>query len=124
MRKCGIHPKHQHCKYDAKDLTIYDFTIPQFLNWLSNRDVLEYVIYEEEGDDVYILDTNEMTNHFLAENTRYQIVIRGERMFINDIIKHKDVVEMKFTPETKQLVQEEMEQICNKLNNNEIIIGR
>lgn len=51
MKKCGDYKKHRHCKYDGnihgKDLTINDFTIPEFLEWLSHKDINEYVICEE-----------------------------------------------------------------------------
>lgn len=70
------------------------------------------------------INTEAMINDFLSDSTRYQIVIRGQRMLITDMVQHKDIVEMKFNNNTKALVQQEMEQICSRLNNNEILIRR
>jgi len=68
------------------------------------------------------INVEAMIDDFLNDSARYQIVIRGQRMLITDMVKHKDIVEMKFNADTKSLVQEEMEQICTRLNNNEIIV--
>jgi hypothetical protein len=69
-----------------------------------------------------VLDTEKVIKDFLLDNARYQIVIRGQRLIIEDAKTNKDVVEMKFDEENKQEVQTKMEGICASLNNGEIIM--
>lgn len=69
-----------------------------------------------------VLDTEKIIKDFLLDNARYQVVIRGQRLIIEDAKTNKDVVEMKFNEENKQEIQAKIEGICASLNNGEIIM--
>lgn len=74
--------------------------------------------YEEK----LILNIDKAMNDFLADNCRYEITIRGQRLIIFDKKRHNDIVEMKFNEENRQEIQAKIEGICKSLNDGEIII--
>ena len=69
-----------------------------------------------------VLDTEKVIKDFLLDHARYQIVIRGQRLIIEDAKTNKDIIEMKFNEENKQEIQAKIEGICQSLNEGEIII--
>lgn len=75
-----------------------------------------------EYEEKYYLNGNKLIEDFLADHSRYQIVIRGNRLIIMDNKRNADIIEMRFNENNKAEIQAKIEGICNSLNNEEIII--
>ena len=61
MKRCCKKNACESGNIHGKDLTIHDFTIPEFLEWLSHRDINEYIICEEIEDTESDDNLNEAT---------------------------------------------------------------
>lgn len=75
-----------------------------------------------EYREKYILNTNKLMQDFLESHCRYEVVVRGRRLFITDKKFNTDIIEMRYDETNKAEIQAKIEGICASLNNDEILI--
>lgn len=87
MKRCYKKNACESGNIHGRDLTIHDFTIPEFLEWLSHRDINEYIICEEIED----VESDDNLNEATYDNDIGAVVI-GVNNEMHTLLSNIDVV--------------------------------
>ena len=99
------------------------YTMREFLEWLEKEPLDEYMIphivtnMPDDTTVVNLADVEALKTAFLEKVHRYEIFIRGYRLYIHDNKTCQDIMSWIFTDETRDQYQEIANNVCKNLNN-------
>lgn len=106
------------------------YTALDLVNWISQLETnvfnqfVDIFVSEDNIDDITInFDVNSLSSLFLQGQIRYKLVVRGRKLVIYNTLTLTDKVHRYFTNENKEEVQKQMEELCELLNKDDIILG-
>ena len=101
------------------------YTAREFLEWLENEQIDEYlipvVVKDEMGTDetfvVNMVDVELLKKQFMSKVHRYEVVVRGYTFYIHDNKTCHDIISWRFTDDNREQAQATADNVCKNLNN-------
>ena len=106
-----------------------EYTAGEFLDWLQDEPIdmyIEQVVREINDDTVIfdIFDIEALKKNFIYHIRRYTVVERGYKFYVHDERHCKDIMMFRYTKENKEEIQNHVHNICEDLNQGNIIFTR
>lgn len=105
------------------DDILHEYTAGELLEWLANKEIDMYIqpVVHEDGDgSTYassLLDAEQVKTDFLREAHRYEVIKRGQTLYIHDNKTCQDILSWNFTDTDYEYVQNTANMTCESLNN-------
>lgn len=103
-----------------------DYTAGEFLDWLIDENLDEYVkeVIEENDGEAFVanmFDVEKLKKNFLYHIRRYTVIKRGFKFYIHDERQCMDIMMFRYTDSNKEEIQNHVNDICNDLNSGKVI---
>lgn len=105
------------------DDMLHKYTAGELLKWLTDKEIDEYITpivsEDSEGNSFAssVLDIDKIKTDFMHEIRRYEVVRRGQTLYIYDNKTCQDILSWNFTDNDYKYIQNTANTTCESLNN-------